>query len=452
MKSIRQRLLLWLLAGLALVLAVSGYATYRQARAEINTLFDYQLEQTARALRNQNLLALAMSADPSESESDLLVQIWDRKRGLLYVSHKSWELPFATQPGFTDLLWRNESWRLFALNAGDRIVQVAQTTRVRLRMSADVALRNLAPFLLLLPGMGGVIWFGVGAGLRPLRQLAAELQSRRADTLEPLPAIRPPAEIVPLVRALNDLLARQARTLDAQRQFIADAAHELRTPLTAVRLQADLARQAARPEDRTGALEDLRGGLERATHLIEQLLAMARLDATPGAGTVEPVDLRALAKTVIAELAAIADARDLDLGLLPGETAFVDGNPAELRAMLGNLVDNALRYTPGDGRVDVGVRRDPHEVTLDVRDTGPGIPVEERSRVFDRFYRGARARAPGSGLGLAIVRHIADRHRARIELIEPEEGSGLRVTVSFPPSQTWQPTASPDARTLDSGV
>jgi two-component system OmpR family sensor kinase len=434
-RSIRQRLLLWLLVGLALVLAVSGYATYRQARAEINALFDYQLKQTALALRNQNLLTLAMSADPSEGESDLLVQIWDRNRGLLYVSRSSRELPFATRQGFTDLLWRNESWRLFALNVGDRIVQIAQPTRVRLRMSADIALRNLAPFLLLLPGMGAVIWFGVGAGLRPLRRLAAELQSRRADSLEPVTSIQPPAEITPLIDALNDLLTRLARTLDTQRQFIADAAHELRTPLTAVRLQAELAqRQTVSAEHRAGALADLRIGLERATHLVEQLLAMARLDAAPGTGTIEPVDLRALAKTAIAELAAIADARDLDLGLLPGDPATIAGDPAELRTLLGNLVDNALRYTPSGGRVDVGIQYGPHEIVLSVRDTGPGIPLEERSRVFDRFYRSAQASAPGSGLGLAIVKGIADRHRARIELSAPEDGPGLRVTVHFAPS------------------
>ncbi len=452
MRSIRQRLLLWLLVGLALVLAVSGYVTYRQARAEINTLFDYQLEQTALALRSQNLLTLAMSGDPGEGESDLLVQIWDRNRGLLYVSRRSRELPFSTQPGFADLLWRNEGWRLFSLYAGNRIVQVAQPTRVRLRMSADIALRNLAPFLLLLPGMGSVIWFGVGAGLRPLSRLAAELQSRRADALEPVSAIHPPDEIAPLVRALNDLLARLAHTLDTQRQFIADAAHELRTPLAAVRLQTELAQQAASAEDRAGALADLRVGLERATHLIEQLLAMARLDTAPSTGTVEPVDLRALAKTVIAELVAIADARNLDLGLLPGETATIAGDPAELRTLLGNLVDNALRHTPGGGRVDVGIEHGPHSTVLSVCDTGPGIPAEERSRVFDRFYRGAQASVPGSGLGLAIVKRIADRHRARIELSEPKDGPGLRVTVNFTSSRTQRVVAGPDARRPDCGV
>ncbi|HRD67045.1 MAG TPA: ATP-binding protein [Candidatus Competibacter sp.] len=430
MNSIRQRLLIGLLAGLSLVLAASGYATYRQARTETNALFDYHLQQTALALRNQNLLALAMGAE--DEGGDLLVQIWDRSRGLLYVSQPQRELPFATQAGFADLIWREKSWRLFALHAGDRIVQVAQPLSVRLRMSADIALHNLAPFLLLLPGMGLVVWFGVGAGLRPLYRIAADIERRRPDALEPVPAERLPAEITPLVHALNDLLARLAQVLDNQRQFVADAAHELRTPLTAVRLQAELARQATGPDARAETLRDLGAGLERASHLVEQLLAMARLDANPSTGRIEPVDLLALARAAVAEQAAIADARNLDLGLLPGEPVAVGGDPIELRTLLDNLVDNALRYTPGGGRVDVGVSRTEAEAVLAVRDTGPGIPPIERERVFDRFYRGAAVTTPGSGLGLAIVKRIADRHRARVCLSEPENGPGLRIAVHFP--------------------
>lgn len=432
MNSIRQRLLVGLLVGLTLVLAASGYATYRQARAEINELFDYQLQQTALALRNQSLLALAMSGEGTESEGDLLVQIWDRRSGLLYVSRKPDELPFATQPGFADLLWRDQYWRLFTLHTGDRTVQIAQPLRVRLRMSADAALRNLAPFLVLLPGMGLVVWFGVGVGLRPLYRLAAELQDRRPGALEPVMAERLPDEIMPLVTALNDLLARLALTLDAQRQFIADAAHELRTPLTAVRLQAEMAQRATAAEERAGTLAELRAGLKRASHLVEQLLAMARLDAAAVTGRIERVDLPALARTVIADYAAIADARHLDLGLLPSAAVTVVGDAAELRTLISNLVDNALRYTPTGGRVDVQVRYAGTDAVLTVSDTGPGIPPEEQERVFDRFYRGVNASVPGSGLGLAIVKRIADRHQARIHLGAAEADRGLRVTVTLP--------------------
>ena len=432
MTSIRQRLLAGLVVGLSLVLGIAGYATYRQARAEVNALFDYQLQQAALALRRQNLLALAIGGEVGEGEGDLLVQIWDRGGGLLYVSRQDWELPFATQPGFADLLWRDQRWRLFALYAGDRIVQVAQPARLRLRMSADIALRNLAPFLLLLPGMALVIWFGVGAGLRPLHRMAADLQQRRPGALEPMATERMPAEITPLVHALNDLLARLAHTLDAQRQFVADAAHELRTPLTAVRLQAEIAQRATDEVERAGTLGELRAGLLRASHLVEQLLAMARLDAAPATGPVETVDLLDVAKRVVAEFAPIADDRRLDLGLLPSSSATVAGDPGELRTLLGNLVDNALRYTPAGGQVDVQVQPAENEAVLTVSDTGPGIPATEQARVFDRFYRGADAIAPGSGLGLAIVQRIADRHRASIRLEDAEPGRGLRVIVRLP--------------------
>lgn len=432
MISIRQRLLVGLLVGLSLVLGIAGYATYRQARAEIDALFDYQLRQAALALRRQNLLALAISGEGSEGDGDLLVQIWDRGGGLLYVSRRDWELPFAIQPGFADLLWRDQRWRLFALYAGNRIVQVAQPARLRLRMSADIALRNLAPFLLLLPGMALVIWFGVGAGLRPLHRVATEIQLRRPEALEPVATERLPAEITPLVHALNDLLRRLANTLDAQRQFVADAAHELRTPLAAVRLQAEIAQRATDEAERTGTLEQLRAGLLRASHLVEQLLAMARLDAAPASGSVESVDLLDLAKQAVAEFAPIADDRGLDLGLLPSAAAAVAGDPGELRTLLGNLVDNALRYTPEGGRVDVRVQQVGNEAVLTVSDTGPGIPAAERARVFDRFYRGTGVIAPGSGLGLAIVKRIADRSRASIGLEDAEPGRGLRVTVRWP--------------------
>jgi two-component system OmpR family sensor kinase len=430
--SIRQRLLIGLVVGLSLVLSLAGYATYRQARAEIDALFDYQLRQAALALRRQNLLALVIDREAGEGEGDLLVQIWDRGGGLRYVSRQDWELPFATEPGFADLLWRDQRWRLFALVAGDRIVQVAQPARLRLQMSADIALRHLAPFLLLLPGMALVIWFGVGAGLRPLHRLAADLQQRRPEALEPVTTERLPVEISPLVHALNDLLARLAHTLDAQRQFVADAAHELRTPLTAVRLQAEMAQRATDPAERAGTLDALRAGLLRASHLVEQLLAMARLDAAPAPKPVERVDLLELAKRVVAEFAPVADDRRLDLGLLPGAAVAVAGDPGELRTLLGNLVENALRYTPAGGRVDVQVRQDGNAAVLTVSDTGPGIPAAERARVFDRFYRGTHATAPGSGLGLALVQRIADRHQASIRLEDAEPGQGLRVIVRWP--------------------
>ena len=433
MRSIRQRLLLWLLAGLAVILGLSGYATYHHAQGEVNALFDYQLQQMALALRSQNLLALAIAGDGTEGpvEGDIQVQIWDRNSGLIYISQRQRELPFVRPAGFGELNWQNLLWRVFSLQAGNRTVQVAQPLRVRSKMSADIALRNTAPFFLLLPGVALVVWFGVGAGLRPLTRIAGEIEQRTPAALEPVSAAALPTEVQPLIQALNDLLQRLGQALDAQRQFVADAAHELRTPLTAVRLQTEMVQRALGEAERAEAVADLRAGLERASHLVDQLLAMARLDADISTTPLEAVDLLELARTVVAEYAPIADARGIDLGLAPGEPAVIQGERANLRVLLGNLVDNAIRYTPAGGTVDVAAGHAGAASILTVTDTGPGIPPEDRERVFDRFYRGMDNKVPGSGLGLAIVRRIADRHGASVALNEGGGGQGLKVTVRF---------------------
>ncbi len=436
MRSIRQRLLLWLLAGLAVILGLSGYATYRHARDEVNALFDYQLQQMALALRSQNLLTLAIAGDGAEGpvEADIQVQIWDRNSGIIYISQRQRELPFVRSAGFSELNWRNRLWRVFSLQAGARTVQVAQPLRVRLKMSTDIAFRNTAPFFLLLPGVTLVVWFGVGAGLRPLTRIAGEIEQRTPAVLEPVSEANLPTEVRPLIQALNDLLQRLGQALAAQRQFVADAAHELRTPLTAVRLQTEMVQRAPGEAERAEAITDLRVGLERASHLVDQLLAMARLDADVSTASRQPVELLALARTVVVEYAPIADARDIDLGLEPGEPAVIQGERANLRVLLGNLVDNAIRYTPAGGTVDVAVGHAGAAPILTVTDTGPGIPPEDRERVFDRFYRGLDNKVPGSGLGLAIVQRIADRHGASVALEEGEGGHGLKVTVRFPAS------------------
>lgn len=190
-----------------------------------------------------------------------------------------------------------------------------------------------------------------------------------------------------------------------------------------------MAQRATHAVERAATLDDLRAGLLRASHLVEQLLALARLETDPAVDRMEPVDLLALAKQVIAEYAPLADDRPLDLGLLPSVAVTVAGDPGEWRTLLGNLVDNAVRYTPVGGRVDVQVQSVGKDAVLTVSDTGPGIPVAERGRVFGRFQRGAQTTAPGSGLGLAIVQRIADRHRASIELEDAATGQGLQVTV-----------------------
>jgi two-component system OmpR family sensor kinase len=238
-------------------------------------------------------------------------------------------------------------------------------------------------------------------------------------------------EIEPLVLALNGLLGRLSGALEHERQFIADAAHELRTPLTALRLQLQLAERARDDEERARSHAALRDGIARAVRLVEQLLALARQDPDVPVEA-RAVDLVPVARSALDGHAASAQARGLSLGLeAPDDPVCVRGDPASLRTLLDNLLDNAMRYTPSGG-VEVRVAREDSRAILEVEDTGPGIPPSERTRVFDRFYRGEGAAAGGSGLGLPIVQRIADKHGGSVELLDAASGHGLRVRVSLP--------------------
>ena len=282
----------------------------------------------------------------------------------------------------------------------------------------------------MLPVLGVAIWLIVGTQLKPLENVAALVRERQADALEPLPEAFLPEEVKPLVDALNGLLGRLRTALEVQQEFVADAAHELRTPLTAIRLQLQLAERAVDPAERAAAFRDLKGGVDRTVRLVEQLLTLARQEAAPAAQ--ESVALDELAREVVAGLAPIADSRGQDLGVSDAVPATVHGDPNALRTLLRNLVDNACRYTPEGGRIDVSVGVADAAPFLRVTDTDPGIPARERERVFDRFYRRMGSEVPGTGLGLAIVQSIARSHCAAVELAENPAGPGLQATVRFP--------------------
>jgi len=306
---------------------------------------------------------------------------------------------------------------------------------VRNAMALEAATHVLLPAVGLLPAVSLLIWLIVGRGLDPLKRLAQAVATRTAKALDPLPEAKVPEEVLPVIRALNELLGRLAAALAAQRAFVADAAHELRTPVAALQLQAQLIERAATAEERAAAIADLKAGVMRASHAVQQLLTLARQGPELSARPFEPVRLGDLARSVIADEAVLAAEKSIDLGLVPGGRDVVAaGDPDALRVLLDNLVSNAVRYTPPGGRVDVAVGYSGDgSPEIEVCDTGPGIPPQDRERVFDRFYRGEGVQESGTGLGLAIVRAIAERHRASVELSDAEIG-GLRVRVRFPAS------------------
>jgi two-component system OmpR family sensor kinase len=433
MRSIRRQLLFWLLAIVLAGVGFAGWLIYRQALAEANELFDYQLQEIAAALPSEPFSQVLGSRDTSDE--GIVLQIWNRDGVLMYYSHPRAPLAPHAELGFSTERTDRGDWRVYGAIVGDNVVQLAQPLSVRNRLAANVALRTLWPLIVLLPLLGLAVWIVVGRGLKPLRRVTGALDARHPEALEPLPTGRLPLEVQPLVRALNGLLDRLSSALDTQKAFVADAAHELRTPLAALQIQTQLVARAADDATRRDALADLQAGVTRATRLVEQLLALARSEPDGHVQTAH-VDLHALLDECVLAYAPLAQQRGVDLGIERSEPAIVTGDADALRVMLNNLVDNATKYTPRGGRVDVSlVVEDGHPVVR-IADNGPGIPEPERERVFDRFYRvGAsasrvRTDVAGSGLGLAIVRRIAMQHAASVSLGEAPAG-GLLVSVRF---------------------
>ena len=438
MKSIRRTLLFSLLAGLAAIGLLATAGTYVAARLEIGELLDLQLKQLANSTRIDDLLrgrrpGFDSHATPNaEGVTELVTQIWDRDGVLVYWSRPGLGLPVPVTPGYATVHVDHRDWRVYTLVQGTHALQVAQAEDEREAIATKTALRTLLPFIVLIPAFGLMIWYAVGRGLRPLFAMSQAVAKRQPDALAPLAERNLPQELQPLAGSLNALLARLDSALGAQRRFTADAAHELRTPLAALKLQLDLARRANDHPARVAAYDDLNAGVERASHLVDQLLTLARIEPEALATRAVDCDLVAIAKEAIVARGALASQRHIDLGLAREIPANVRGDPASLAILLSNLLDNALRYTPEGGKIDVALDNENGRAVLTVADTGPGIPPEERARVFDRFFRGADNREPGSGLGLSIVKRIADAHHATIELGAPEHGSGLVVTVRFP--------------------
>jgi two-component system OmpR family sensor kinase len=315
------------------------------------------------------------------------------------------------------------------------VIQVAQDMAARRNMAGALALRTIAPVALMAPLLMLVVWWVVSRSLAPVARVRKQVASRQADDLSAVSEEGLPDEVRPLVQELNLLFDRVRHAFDAQKHFVADAAHELRSPLAALKLQVQGLQRAPDAAARDLAVSRLVAGIDRATRLVEQMLALARHEASMAAGAKpQPVDLAEVARLAISDAVAAAQARRIDIGVSHADPdAVVSGQPEALRMLLRNLIDNAVKYTPEEGRVDVGIATRDSAVELSVDDSGPGLPEEERERVLDRFYRSGEPKAPGSGLGLAIVKSIADLHGATVALAPSPSLGGLRVLVRFPP-------------------
>ena len=433
--SLRARLTAALLLAVLAFAALQAAVTYRTARAETEALFDAQMQRIALSLSG-SLGAGALSDDAPAADTpaarEMIIQIWRADGVMLYRSPQGRLLPPQTVIGFSDTVAGGEPYRIYALRTATQVVQVAQQTEARGRMAGQLALRAVLPVALLAPVLMLIVWWVVGRAIGPIERVRRQVAARRPDDLAPLPTAGLPAEVRPLVGEMNGLLTRLSDAWDALTHFTADAAHELRSPLAALRLQAQSLQRA--PDDATRAIatERLLAGIDRATRLVEQLLALARQEGAGEGAELVSLDLTALARNALADAEPEAARHAIALTLdAPTAHVVLRADEAALAVLLRNLLGNALRHTPPGGQVRVGVREEASVIDLTVEDSGPGIAPDERARVLDRFYRVPGTPGHGSGLGLAIVQAVARRHGARVEVGESAGLGGARVSVDW---------------------
>lgn len=440
--SLERRLKLRLLLGVGVVGLVLALAVRWQVDHQQRALLDYQLEQVARAMVLNDIRRSDFDWD-DDPALHLDVQIWDHAERLLYTSSDSIELGVNTPSGFSRQLSGSQRdsvpLRVFTLRSNERTVQVMHPVALRRALIWDAEREVLLPTLLAMLIAAALTAATIRRGLEPIRDLDRELAQRASASLHPVSVPNAPAELQQVVGTLNSLLAQLEQSLAAHRRFIADAAHELRTPLTALRLEAA---QLARESGHSGhigsgterqVVERLLGTADRIQRLVQQMLTLARLEAQADAQGHAPLDLAALARQALIDMAPLAQAREVELALVAPETLAVHGETPALRMLLDNLIGNAVKFSPAGTLVTVQLQAgQPPDaaVVLEVRDQGPGIPEHLRERVQRPFVRGTGS-SEGSGLGLSIAAEVARAHGSSLVLLDAPEG-GLLVRVALP--------------------
>lgn len=436
--SLRRRLLWFVLVAILLAAVLQAVTAYRGALRQADAMFDDHLQQMARSLRGGIPPGLPQAGEGDDSGYDLYVQIWGQDGTQIFRSTRS-ALPPRAVLGFSDVEAHGNRYRVYTLQTPLQTVQIAQDLSARTARARALALRAVLPFAWLTPLLMLAVWWIIKRSLAPIERTRLVVASRAADDFSPLADEGLPDEVRPLVDELNLLFGRVRNAFEAQKNFVADAAHELRSPLTALKLQAQALRRVdADPAAREAAVARLNLGLDRAIRCVEQLLLLAREEAGSGqaSSAAGQVDLQQVVKLAVADVLPQARHKNIDLGLTGNPSAQaapeVSGQAEALRILLRNLLENAIKYTPADGQVDVSLGEQQGQPVLTVEDSGPGIAPENRQRVFDRFFRASdTAQETGSGLGLAIVKAIAERHGAALALARSDRLGGLKVDVRF---------------------
>lgn len=440
--SVRRQLLILLLSAISGAWIIAAALSFRDARHEVSEVLDAYLAQTA------SLVSVQWTGDEDADTIDtehvplqhrysrrVMFQVWQNGTVLRLHSQHAPDMKLSpVTSGFSDTTIDGDRWRVFSTwdSRGRAVVQVAEQDYERDELATAVARNFVLPLAITLPVLGVMIWAAVGRATRSLTDVNQQVAARAADNLTPIDVGGAPLEISALVTNLNELFARVQRLIEQERHFTADAAHELRTPLAGIRAQAQVARGASTDTERAHALDGVIVGCDRTTHMVEQMLTLARLEPDAVSFQPTPVELAPVLKTTISDLAPAALAKQIDIELRHEQRVSVAGDAGLLGVLFRNLIDNAIRYSPASTKVDVDMAITDSEAGIVITDAGPGIPADQREHVGRRFYRAPGTQASGSGLGLSIVQRILDLHGGAIRLETPDTGVGLQVTVALP--------------------
>jgi signal transduction histidine kinase len=418
-QSLLRRLWLWMTVSVVAVGLGTAALSYVFGYQEANELQDAQLRQIASLVhRWGNFPDSALNPAGADVDKDARIVV---QRLGTSADKNGLQLPAHLPDGMHVVESGGHAWRVFVREGDQGRIAVAQRTDLRTDAAIDSAQRTLFPLLALIPLLALLSAWVVQRALRPLRQMAQNVDARRESDLQPLPETDVPQEVLPFVRSINRLLQRLHAAMEQQRRFVADAAHELRTPIAVLSMQVDNLAPLQREAEAHERLDALRQGLRRARAVVEQLLSLARSQGEQSLHW-QQIDPVQVVREVIADLLPLAESRGIDLGLDRADTAQARTDPAQLYTLLRNAVDNALRYTPMGGRVDLRVLAARGDLVIEVQDSGPGIPSDQLARVFEPFVRLPGAEGEGSGLGLSIIRQIAQRLRGSVALENAAEG------------------------------
>jgi len=462
--SIRSQILIRLISASIILVGATAWFGYEDVRRETRELFDAQLSRSARLILSlaqaQNgdsgfsriqefldenglsVMYIDFEEDPDEQESPyghiyetkLAFQIWDDEGNLVVKSYNAPLEPLtAKDSGFNNIVIDDYTWRTFSLLSANQQYRCITAERVDVRNDLIKKVSNdlFYMFVILIPALFLIMFISIHQGLKPLQQLASQINRRSGDNLNLITSDNEHEEIATIKNALNQLLQRLKETLAREKRITSDAAHELRTPLAAIRLHTELAKNAKTRKQQNESLNQVIIGVDRTTHLVEQLLTLARLEPELLARDFTQVNLAELIIEESALLSPLAIDKDLDISFNNTQVKPIDGNEASLRILLRNLLTNAIAYTPPGGKITIKLSEQDEHTILVIEDTGPGISEEDRERVMERFYRAENHQTPGCGIGLSIVDRVVQIHQGSLQLCQADSGSGLKVVIQF---------------------